>query len=170
SAEASEAWGISGRCRPGCLAKGCRERGCLAEADRQRDVGDRARGPRQERLGVFDATSVVIAVGRHAERPLEGPAEMIRAQPNAVRERGERYLLCDMFFYVRGDDPLLPGGETAARRRFDAARTSVAADELVRQHDAERLAIMPILTAALHQPAQLYPCGPQRPVFQKKRW
>src|SRR5262245_12209275 len=170
SPEPSEASAISGRCRPGCLAKGCRERACFAEADRQRDFGDRARGPRQERLGVLDATSVVIAVGRHAERPLEGPAEMIRAQPNAVRERGERYLLCDMFFYVRGDDPLLPGGETAARRRFDAARTSVAADELVRQHDAERLAIMPILTAALDQPAQFDRGVPQRLVFEEQAW
>src|SRR5262249_2937055 len=133
SPKLSEASAIRGRCRAGCLAKGRRERTRFAEADRQRDLGDRARGPRQERLGVVDATSVVIAVGRHAERPLEGPAEMIRAQPNTVREGSERYLLGDVFFDVRGHDPLLPGGETAARRRFDAARSSAAAHELMRQ-------------------------------------
>src|SRR5262249_13814202 len=99
--------------------------------------------------GVLDATSVVIAVGRHAERPLEGPAEMIRAQPNAVRERGERYLLCDMFFDVRGDDPLLPGGETAARRRFDAARTSVAAEQHARPPRPLPITL-PSLTAVPH--------------------
>ena len=38
--------------------------------------------------GVLDATGVVIAMGRHAERSLERPAEMIRAQPNEARQGG----------------------------------------------------------------------------------
>src|SRR6476620_3216799 len=96
----SKASVVSGRRRSGCLAKGYRERTRFAEADLQRDLGDRARGLRQQRLGVLDATSIVIAMGRHAERPLEGPAEMVRAEPNGARERGERYLLGDMFFDV----------------------------------------------------------------------
>src|SRR4029450_6828416 len=89
---------IGGGCRPGRLAKGCRERAGLAEADLQRDLGDRARGLRQEHLGVLDATGVVIAMGRHAERSLERPAEMIRAQPNEARQCGERYILGTVVF------------------------------------------------------------------------
>src|SRR6516162_8468903 len=170
SPELSEASAIRGRCRAGCLAKSRRERTRFAEADRQRNLGDRACWPRQQRLGVVDATSVVIAVGRHAERPLEGPAEMVRAQPNTVREGSERYLLGDVFFDIRGHDPLLPGGETAARRRFDAARSSAAAHELMRQHGAECLAVMPIVTAALDQPAQFDRGVPQRLVFEEQAW
>src|SRR6516164_7865205 len=109
-------------------------------------------------------------MGRHAERPLEGPAEMIRAQPNAVREGGKRYLLGDVFFDIRGHDPLLPGGETAARRRFDAAHAGAAAHELMRQHDAECLVVMPILTAALDQVAQFDRGFPQRLVFEEQAW
>src|SRR5260221_11696132 len=103
----------------------------------------------------------MIAMGRHAERPLEGPAEMIRAEPNGSRERGERYLLGDMFFGVVANGPLLPSGETAARRRFEAGHSNDAAHELMRQHDAERLAAMPIFTGVLEQPCQLDPRFPQ---------
>src|SRR6516164_1724154 len=95
---------------------------------------------------------------------------MIRAQPNAVREGDERYLLGDVFFDIRGHDPLLPGGETAARGRFDAARSGAAAHELVRQHSTECLAVMPIVTAALDQPAQLDRGVPQRLVFEEQAW
>src|SRR5260370_7432645 len=109
-------------------------------------------------------------MGRHAERPLEGPAEMIRAEPNGARERGERYLLGDMFFDVVATGPLLPGGETAERRRFDAAQAGAAAQKLMRQHDAECLAVMPIFTAALDQPAQFDRGFPQRLVFEEQAW
>src|SRR5215471_4513427 len=166
----SKASAITGRCRPSRLAKSCGERTRFAEADLQRDLGDRARGLRQERLGVLDATSVVIAMGWRAERSLERPAEMIRAQSNEVRERGERYLRGDMFFDVAAHSALLPGGETAARRRFDAARASAAAHELMRQHDAECLAVMPILTAALDKLAQFDRGFPQRLVFEEQAW
>src|SRR5215472_15289210 len=107
-------------------------------------------------------------MGWHAERSLERPAEMIRAQPNEVRERGERYLLGDMFFDVAAHASLLPGGETAARRRFDAAHAGAAAHKLVRQHDAECLAVMPIFTAVLDQPAQFDRGFPQRLVFEEQ--
>src|SRR5262245_12525395 len=109
-------------------------------------------------------------MGRYAERPLERAAEMIRAEPNRARERGERYLLGDMFFDVVANGPLRPGGETAARRRFDAAHASAAAHELMRQHDAECLAVMPIFTAALDQPAQFDGGFPQRLVFEEQAW
>src|SRR6266436_2580440 len=62
---------------------------------------------------------------------------MIRAEPNGARERGERYLLGDMFFDVAAHGPLLPGGETAARRWLDAAHASAAAHELMRRHEGE---------------------------------
>src|SRR5262249_56020335 len=94
-------------------------------------------------------------MGWHAERPLERSAEMIGAEPNGARERGERYLLGDMFFDVAARGPLLPGGETAARRRFDAAPATAAAHGLMRQHDAGCLAVMPIFTAALDHPPHL---------------
>src|SRR5258707_7494433 len=110
----------------------------------------------------------MIAMARHAERPLEGSVEMIRAEPNGARERGERYLLGDMFFDVVANGPLLPGGETAARRRFRAAHGSAAAHNLMRQHDAEGPAGMPIFTAALDQPAQFDRGFPQRLVFAEQ--
>src|SRR5215471_11634641 len=119
---------------------------------------------------MLDATSVVIAMGRHAERPLERPAEMIGAEPNGARERGERYLLGDMFFNVAAHGPLLPSGETAARGRFYAAYAGAAAHELMRQHDAECLAVMPIFAAVLDQPAQFDRGFPQRLVFEEQAW
>src|SRR5260370_10336996 len=95
---------------------------------------------------------------------------MIRAEPNGARERGERYLLGDMFLGVAAHGPLLPGGEAAARRWLDAAHASAAAHELMRQHDAERLAVMPIFTAVLDQPAQFDRGFPQRLVFEEQAW
>src|SRR5258706_10650642 len=106
-----------------------------------------------QRLGVVDATSVEIAMVRHAERPLEGPAEMIRAQPNAVREGGKRYLLGDVFFDIGGHDPLLPGGETAARRRVASAPTGASAPGLNRHHHTAGLPAKPILPPAPRQVA-----------------
>jgi hypothetical protein len=65
---------------------------------------------------------------------------MIRAQPNEARQGGERYMLGDVFFDIRGYDAPLPAGEPAACRRFDAARARGAAHELMCQHDAKCLA------------------------------
>src|SRR5262245_19098413 len=95
---------------------------------------------------------------------------MIRAQPNEMRERGERYLRGDTFFDVAAQSALLPSGESAGIRRFDAAHASAAAHELMRQHDAECLAVMPILTAALDQLAQFDRGFPQRLVFEEQAW
>ena len=53
--------------------------------------------------------------------------------------------------------------------RFGAAHASVAAHEVVRQHDTECLAIMLILTAALDQPPQFDCRLPQRVVFEKNK-
>src|SRR2546430_11588192 len=104
----SKASPVRGRCRARRLAKGCRERTRFAEADLQRDLGDRGRGLRQQRPGVLDAAGVVIAMGRHAERLLEGSAEMIRAQANEARQRRERDLFGDVVFNVSGYTALLP--------------------------------------------------------------
>src|SRR5262249_60214790 len=152
-----EAAAVRGRRRPGRLAKACGERTRFAESDLERDLGDRGRGLRQQRPGVLDAASVVIAMGRHAERLLEGSAEMIGAQANELRQRGERYLFRHALFNVSGHGALLPGSETAARRRFGATRADVAVNEGMGQHDAERLPIMLVLTTSFVQLGQVDP-------------
>src|SRR5438309_885009 len=166
----SEPAAVRGRRRSGRLAKARGERTRFAEAHLQGDLGDRGRGLRQERPGVLDAASVVIAMGRHAERLLEGSAEMIRAQANEARQRGERYLFGDVFFNVSGYSALLPGSETAARRRFGATRAAIAVHEVMGQHDAERLAIMLVLTTAFDQLAQFDRGLPQHGVFEEQAW
>src|SRR5262249_47192663 len=158
------------RRRPRRLAKGRGERTGFAKANFERDPGDRARGLGQQHLRVLDATGVVVAMGRHAERSLERPAEMVSAQPNGARQGVERYVLGEMFFYIRRRNALLPAGESATCRRLDALRAVVAAHELVRQYDAERLAIMPVFGAALDQPAQFDRRFPQRLVFEERPW
>src|SRR5260221_10634393 len=164
----SEAAAIRGRRGPGRLAKACGERTGFAEADLERDLGDRARGLRQQRLGILDAPRVVIAVGRYAERLLERPAEMIGAQANKLRQRGERYLFGDVFFDVSGHAALLPGGEAAARWRFGATRAYVAVYDVMGQHDADLFAIMLVVIAVFDQPGQLDRGLPQHGGFEEQ--
>src|SRR5258707_7707408 len=96
------------------------ERARFAVADGHSDIRHRRRGLRQQKLGAFDATAVVISMRRHAERLLEGPAEIIRAQANQPRESRERYRLGEMLLDVGSDRSLLPGGEATLRGNLDA--------------------------------------------------
>ena len=95
---------------------------------------------------------------------------MIRAQANELRQRRERYLFGDVFFNVSGYSALLPRSETAARRRFGATRAAIAVHEVMGQHDAERLAIMLVLTTAFDQLAQFDRGLPQHGVFEEQAW
>ena len=65
------------------LVERCGERARFAVADGHSDIRHRRRGLRQQKLGAFDATAVVISMRRHAERLLEGPAEIIRLKPTS---------------------------------------------------------------------------------------
>ena len=96
------------------------ERARFAVADGHSDIRHRRRGLRQQQLGAFDATAVVISMRRHAERLLEGPAEIIRAQANEPRESRERYRLGEMLLDVGSDRALLPGGEATLRGNLGA--------------------------------------------------
>src|SRR6266850_7226091 len=116
----SEASVITGRRESRRFPKGCGERACLAEANRQSDIGHRGRGLRQQRLGALHTTAGVKSMRRDAEGLLEGPAEIVRAQANQLGERGERYLLGEMLLDIGGDDTLLPRREPAPNGRLDA--------------------------------------------------
>ena len=81
---------------------------------------------------MLDAPLVVISMRRQAEGLFERPAEIVPAQANELCERGEWYLFGQMLLDVGGDDPLLPGGETAARG--NALGPGIEAHELVGEH------------------------------------
>src|SRR6266404_8891286 len=74
-----ESSAIRGRCEASRLVKRRSERTHFTEADSQSDVRHRGRTFRQQCLGMFDATVVVISMRWHAERLLEGSAEVVRA-------------------------------------------------------------------------------------------
>src|SRR5260370_393821 len=112
----------SGRGKAGRFGKCRAERTGLAEARGQSDLRHRERRIGQQNLRALDASAGVIAVRRHAKGLLEGPAEIVRAEPNQLRELGERDLVAKVLLDVRDRDPLLPGGETAAHRRYAAER------------------------------------------------
>src|SRR5437016_9952053 len=95
---------------------------------------------------------------------------MIRAQANELRQRRERYLFGDVFFNVSGYSALLPRSETAARRWFGATRADIAVHEVMGQHDAERFAIMLVLTTAFDQLGQFDRGLPQHGVFEEQAW
>ena len=138
---------IPGRRLPGRFAERGRERTRLAKPDRQSDLGHRELRLGQERLGVLDASAVVISVRRHPEGLLKRAAEIIRTQTNETRERGERYLFGEMFLDIGGDDPLLPAGEAAPHRSFNRTDPGIEAHELVRQDDTMGLEIESIVGA-----------------------
>src|SRR3982074_66146 len=143
----SQAAVIRGRGLPGRLAECGGERTGLAESDRQSDIGHRELRLGPERLGVLDASAIVISMRRHPQRLLERPAEIVRAQPNETRERGERYLLREMFLDIGGDDPLLPAREAAPHRSFDWTDPGVETHEFVRQDDTKGFEIESIVGA-----------------------
>src|SRR5712671_2723761 len=110
----AEAALIAARRLSGDLAERGSERARLAEAEGEPDLGDRVPARGQHDLGLLDAASGVIAMRWHAERLLEGAAEIIGGEPGETGKRRERDLLEQMLLDIRGHDPLLPRGEPAA--------------------------------------------------------
>jgi hypothetical protein len=135
-----------------CRGEGAR----FTVAQGQSDIRHRRGASRQQKLGVFDATAVVIAARRQAERLLEGPAEIVRTQADQPREGRQRYRLGQMLFDVGRGRALLPGGKSAFRRSFDAWRSGGDANELKRQDGAERFEVgTAVGTWALDQALEL---------------
>src|SRR5258708_21255503 len=103
----SQAPAILGRSATCGLAKGRCERAGCTKAEHQADFRHRVRRSRQQRLGMLDAAAAVIAVRWNAERLLESPTEIMRAQMNEPRQRRQRNLLGQVFLDILGGDPLL---------------------------------------------------------------
>jgi hypothetical protein len=82
--------------------------------------------------------------GAHAERLLERPAEMVRAQASELGEGGERDLVGEMLLDITCDSALLPAGEPTPDRRLDVGRTGTETHKFVGEHDAERFTVKPI--------------------------
>lgn len=81
---------------------------------------------------------------------------MVRAQTDKLGKNRERYPLGKMILDIVGDRPLLPSGEAAPHGSVDAWGHRVQTGEFVRQHDPERLEIVPVVGAnALDQLRQL---------------
>src|SRR5215472_3084597 len=134
-----------GRGDAGHLAKRHGERARRAEAEHDADLRHRHVAVRQQRLGALDAAMTVESMRRHAERPLEGAGEVVGAQTHQPRQRRERHLLGEPLVDVPHHGLLLPGREPAANALLGTARATGGTREIVRQNDAERLAIAAIV-------------------------
>src|SRR5712671_3413848 len=86
----------------------------------------------------------VISLRRHAEGTLERPGEMEGTEPRQFGEGGERDVVGDMLLDISGHPLLLPARKAATADRSAACSLTVDANELVRQHDAERFGILPL--------------------------
>src|SRR5712671_5886993 len=86
----------------------------------------------------------VISLRRHAEGTLERPGEMEGTEPRQFGEGGERDVAGDMLLDIGGHPILLPGRKAATIDRLAACSATVDANELVRQHDAERFGVLPL--------------------------
>src|SRR6476659_3061622 len=159
---------IRGRREARRLAECGGERACLAEADRQSDLGHRGCGFRQQYLGVLDASAAVISMRRHSERLLEGTAEIVRAQADELREGRQRYLLGKMFLDVGGDRALLPSGKSATGGSLDAWSPGIETPKLMREDGAEGFAVAPVVGPAVDQCRQLERRFPQRAIFEEQ--
>src|SRR6202040_3075912 len=113
----------------GRLAERRRQRARLTEAERQRDFGHRQRALGQHCLGALDATIHVISVRRHAERLLEGAAEMVRTELREPCEHAKGYLLAQMLLDIGGDDPLLAKPQAAFHLGAACARAALEPHE-----------------------------------------
>lgn len=80
-------------------------------------------------------------MGRHAERLLECPAEMVRAQVSELGEGSERDLVGDMLLDIARDSALLPAGDPSPDRRRNVGPTRTETYEFVGEHDSERFAV-----------------------------
>src|SRR6266478_5588453 len=95
-------------------------------------------------LGPFDSAIGVISVRGHAEGALERPGEMVGTEPRQLGEGRERDVVSDTLLDIRRHPLLLPGRQAATTDRPAVSTVSVDANEFVRQHDAERLGVLPV--------------------------
>src|SRR5438128_1251190 len=91
----------------------------------------------------------MIAMRRYAEGLLKCPTEIIRAQADQLRKRGERYRLGKVLLDIGNDRALLPGGESATDLRFQARHPGIEPHQLMRQYYAESFGIGPMLRAGV---------------------
>src|SRR5580700_9756812 len=85
----------------------------------------------------------MVSVRRHAERMLERPREMIRTELHQPGERREGDVVRDMFLDIGSHPLLLPACKAASADRPAVSSITVDPCELVRQHDAKRLGVLP---------------------------
>ena len=78
---------------------------------------------------------------RYSEGLLEGPAEIMGAQPNKLREGRQRDLVGQVLFDIGGDDPLLPRSDPASVLRSDAGSPAIQTCEFMHEQEAERFKI-----------------------------
>ena len=108
---------------------------------------------------------------RHAERLLERPAEMVRAQASVLGEGGERDLVGDMLLDIARGGALLPASEATSDWNLDASPTRTKTHKFMGEHDAERFAIEPIDgLGTFDQGLQLDRDVPQPLVFEEQSW
>src|SRR4029077_15399056 len=119
-------------------------------------------------LRAFDPATDVVAMRRNAERLLEGAAEIVGAQMNELRQRIERYRLGEVFLDVRGNETLLPNSKATPHRRCAARNDAMAAQQLMRDHHAKRLAITIGIGARLDRCRELDRRVPQWVVFEEQ--
>ena len=93
---------------------------------------------------------------RPTEGLLEGPTEIVGAEADQLRERGERYRLGKVLLDIGDDGPLLPGGESATDLWFQARHPGIEPHQLMGQYDAESFEVWPMVRAgAFDQGRQL---------------
>src|ERR1700758_2960133 len=80
----------------------------------------------------------------HAERTLERAGEMIRTEARQLGQGRKRNIVGDMLLDVGGHSLLLPRRKAATTDRLVEFRVTVDANELMRQHDAERFGVLPM--------------------------
>ena len=86
----------------------------------------------------------MISVRRQAERTLERAGEMIWTEPRQLGQRRERNIVGDMLLDIGNHPLLLPGSKAATTDRLLEFRVTVDANQLMRQHNAERFGVLPM--------------------------
>ena len=107
------------------------ERVRTAEAYRQTDFRHGACAVCQQYFGVFNTTIGLVVMWRHAERLLEYPAEMMRAQTHELRQRANRYPLIEMFLDIGSGESLLPRCKATLELRLNAGHPASETRDLM---------------------------------------
>src|SRR5262245_53749234 len=130
--------------QPRMFAKRGRERAGFAEAQIEADLRDRHLRIRQQSFRLFHPKPAHVAVRWQAERLLERPHEVIWAQPRDIGQRCQGRVFGEVVLDILRHSLLLPTGEPAANALYRGGAAVVEPQELVRQHNAERLRILSV--------------------------